>query len=283
MNTRVGVTYESGSGDYAEWLERTDENEKLTFGDIVGVRGGRITKSTADADHLMVVSMSPIVLGNTPAKGRGKAFEKVAFMGQVPVKVQGAVNIGDYILASGQGNGIGRAVAPAAMTLAQYRQVVGVAWSSAPERGSFSLINVAVGINSNDLALKMMEQQTELTQLRASLNGVMGYLKAKDPAFAGIALPAAPSSTATGQASNATTATATPPALQKMPHVTKASYANLAHMVAADPQLLHATMAKVRAQFQKQGVDLAKLPEVQRLLSDEQYFMATYRKIAEGQ
>ncbi|HRF40735.1 MAG TPA: hypothetical protein PK198_18215, partial [Saprospiraceae bacterium] len=42
----VGVTYQSGSADYAEWLKRSHAAETMTPGDIVGVKGGLISKRT---------------------------------------------------------------------------------------------------------------------------------------------------------------------------------------------------------------------------------------------
>lgn len=280
MENKVGVTYESGSADYAEWLERADGGEKLTFGDVVGVRGGRISKNTNGADHLMVVSMSPIILGNTPAKGRAAAFEKVAFMGQVPVKVQGGAKVGDYIVASGQHNGLARAVVPSAMSLEQYRQVVGVAWSSAPATKGFSLVNVAVGINTNDLTGKLMEQQSEIDQLRASLNGVVSYLQVKDPAFAGTALPVPAKVAAKAPpAPVAATLPTLPATLQAKAAPDKAHYTSMLQMFAAEPSLLTASMAKVKSQFESKGVDLNKFPELKRLLTDESYFLATYSKM----
>lgn len=64
----VGVTYQSGSGDYAEYLLRSDLNEKISSGDIVAVSGGKVTKNTSHGDKMMVVSTKPIVLGNAPSR-----------------------------------------------------------------------------------------------------------------------------------------------------------------------------------------------------------------------
>ena len=55
----AGVTYESGSGDYAEWLERLDAEEKVAVTDVVGVFAGKITKKTEGASQVMVVSFKP--------------------------------------------------------------------------------------------------------------------------------------------------------------------------------------------------------------------------------
>ena len=55
--------------DYAEYLPKANPNEIFYPGDIVGIKGGYVTKKTDDADLIMVVSSRPIVLGNLPAKG----------------------------------------------------------------------------------------------------------------------------------------------------------------------------------------------------------------------
>ena len=81
-----GIVYASGNGDYAEWLEMENVNEEILKTDIVGVRGGKISKNTTNAEQIMVVSTSPIVLGAEPSTDKVENFRQVAFMGQVPVK-----------------------------------------------------------------------------------------------------------------------------------------------------------------------------------------------------
>ena len=68
-HTNIGVTYQSGSGDYAEWLPKLNPGEKFVPGDIVGVKNGFISRNTSDADHFLVISHNPIVLGNMPEQG----------------------------------------------------------------------------------------------------------------------------------------------------------------------------------------------------------------------
>jgi hypothetical protein len=162
----LGVTYQSGSADYAEWLERRMPAETMTPGDIVGVKGGLISKRTEDgASQLLVISTNPAVLGNMPAEGESARFEKVAFMGQIPVKVRGQVNIGDYILPSGYNDGVGRAVSPQQITPGEYRQIVGVAWSAAPAASRLAYVNMAIGLNNNEIASLVEKQQSEIEKL----------------------------------------------------------------------------------------------------------------------
>lgn len=148
----IGVTYESGSADYAEWLERSIPAEQISAGDIVSVAGGKISKNTQHANKYMVVSTKPAILGNMPEKGKENQYNKVAFLGQIPVKVRGNVFIGDYILPSGLNDGTGRAISPNIITADQYHEIVGVAWSGSIASGSIALVNMAIGLNNNDLA-----------------------------------------------------------------------------------------------------------------------------------
>lgn len=176
-HANIGVSYQSTAGDYAEYLQRADVNEKLSFGDIVGVTGGKITKNTSGADKLLVISFNPIVLGNLPQQGIEKEYEKVAFMGQVPVKVYGKVNVGDYIVSSGYNNGIGIAVAPSKMNYIDVKNVVGFAWSSSDKSYGINLINVAVGLNANDntrflesFENKIIAQSNEINELKNQIS-----------------------------------------------------------------------------------------------------------------
>ena len=185
IRANIGVTYESGSGDYAEWLERKKGERDMHFGEIVGVKGGLISLNTKSVDHFMVVSTRPIVLGNSPQPEKEASFEKVAFMGQVPVKVAGAVAVGDYILPSGNNDGLGVAIHPNDMKLGDYSRIVGVAWEAAKE-APLNYVNVAVGINSNDLTRKVDELNQKVEQ-------IMAYLEGKAPLNAdGTVLAAAP-------------------------------------------------------------------------------------------
>jgi hypothetical protein len=189
----LGVSYTTGSADYAEYLERRNVAETMTPGDIVGVTGGKISKETGHASQYLVISTSPAVLGNMQQPADEERFEKVAFMGQVPVKVRGQVNIGDYILPSGLNDGTGFGVSPDRITAKQYSQIVGVAWSAAPAGSKMSLINLAIGLNTNDVARLVEEQQSKIEQLErnfASLEQRLAALESGRPYQAPTAAPA---------------------------------------------------------------------------------------------
>jgi len=163
--TNLGVTYESGSADYAEWLERINPNETISAGDIVSVNGGKISKFTGSARQFMVISTKPAILGNMPRSGQESLYEKVAFMGQIPVKVRGIVYLGDYIIPSGQHDGIGQAVSPDDIKPEQYSQIVGVAWSEAVMNSGISIINLAIGLNNNDMARLAIQQELRISSM----------------------------------------------------------------------------------------------------------------------
>lgn len=179
--THLGITYESGSGDYAEWLERSEPNEVMSSGDIVAVNGGKITKNTVGAGQLMAVSTSPIILGNMPPKGNEDCFEKIAFMGQIPIKVRGIVNNGDFIIPSGLNDGIGIAVAPELMTIDELDKVVGRAWSSS-SNNDLKMINVLVGVNTTDIGQMLESGKLETVSAKNKIYNVqnsVSEIKAK--------------------------------------------------------------------------------------------------------
>ena len=166
--SQIGVTYSSGSGDYAEYLLKTSPSETFQAGDIVGVTNGRISRITQGADRMMVISLKPIVLGNMPEAGKESLYEKVAFMGQVPVKVLGTVKSGDYILPSGYANGLGVAVSAANMKPEDYSRVVGIAWSDGTDP-QLNVVNLAVGLGTSDAAGLVAKQESKITELQNQL------------------------------------------------------------------------------------------------------------------
>jgi hypothetical protein len=173
--SNVGVTYQSGSGDYAEWLPKANPSEKFKPGYIVGMKNGRISLNSAGADKLFVISTKPIVLGNMPDEGMEAGYEKVAFMGQVPVHVVGKVNAGDYILPSGFNNGFAKAVAPDKMKADDYARIVGMAWSSSASEGA-NMVNVAIGLNTGDISKVVAEQSKEISELKGQISEINSLL-----------------------------------------------------------------------------------------------------------
>ncbi|MCK8479615.1 hypothetical protein [Psychroserpens algicola] len=172
----VGVSFKTGGADYAEFLEKENHTMQFESGEIVGVFGGKISKTTKGAQHIMVISTNPIVLGNMPESLSTENFEKVAFLGQVPVRVVGRVGIGDYILPSGNNDGLAIAKTPEKMTLSDYSEIIGVAWQ-ASLGDVFGYINVAIGLNTNDLAFQLQQQQNEIEAVKKELKAIHTLLK----------------------------------------------------------------------------------------------------------
>lgn len=180
---QIGVEYMSGHGDYAEWLERLDPNERIDTGDIVAVRGGKITKNLEYADQVMAVSKKPIVLGNLPPAHLEGMGNKVAFVGQIPVKVMGPVGIGDYIVARSGIEGYGIGVKPADMTPEDLRLCVGRAWE-ANERSGPKLINTVVGVQNGDFARILRKVVDSNQSLEARMSALERRLEGFAPADA---------------------------------------------------------------------------------------------------
>ncbi|MFK7773342.1 MAG: hypothetical protein AB8F94_14435 [Saprospiraceae bacterium] len=176
----LGVAFESGGADYAEFLEKVDHEELMTLGDVVGMKGGRVSKTFIEAERFMVVSANPMISGAMPDTDKEYLYERIAFMGQVPVKVMGKVNRGDYILPSGNGEGMAIAVNPNSMKTGDYARIVGVAWSDYDGDDLFSFINTAVGLNTNDLVGVVEQMQQVINQMQIAIAETN---KNYDPAF----------------------------------------------------------------------------------------------------
>ncbi len=157
----MGVEYASGHGDYAEWLERIDAAEQIGTGDIVAVKSGKITKDLSNAEQVMAVSSRPIVLGNSPAQGRESFGNKIAFMGQIPVKVQGPVTGGDYIVGYPGTPGYGVAVHPADMTADRVHLTVGRSWETNTNPGP-KMVNTVIGVDNGNFLKIIRDNQDQL-------------------------------------------------------------------------------------------------------------------------
>ena len=164
----IGVTYASGAGDYAEWIEK--ENHRMDFlpGEVVGVRAGLVSYDTENSDHNLVISTKPIMLGNE-IQGDMRNYEKVAFMGQVPIRIQGVVHKGDYILPTGDKNGYAKAVPRDEIRFDEIPNIVGVAWEDGSE-SYFNTVNCSVGLDRSGSAQLVDIIEAELEQIRQSMS-----------------------------------------------------------------------------------------------------------------
>ncbi len=251
----VGVSYNSGGADYAEYILRAKEIADLLPAQVVGVKGGVVSLNTTEADHFRVISLAPIVLGNMPQPDQEHLYEKVAFRGQVPVNVVGAVTIGDYILPSGNNDGLAIAVHPDEMKIGDYQRIIGVAWSEA-EFAPVNIINVAIGLNSNDLG-------PELELLDQKVTRILDYLQGKGTLSGDLDTP----SNQTDKSNSKVTS------LQKL--YTDQEFDTLLD----DNQVfLETVYREVKKQMQNQGIDLKKYPQVVEFLDDPLPVMKQIRR-----
>jgi hypothetical protein len=267
--SNLGVSYESGAGDYAEWLPRLYPDEVIGSGQIVGVYGGKVTKNTDGADMLMVVSRSPIVLGNMPPDSLSESLcEKVAFMGQVPVRVMGKVNKGDYIISHKSGSGLGRAVSPHDLAVDQMRLIVGRSWTETTKPG-INLVNTVVGVKTNEWisfiksnSAKIDTLERELFSLKASIKKTENLLSQLVPGY----------KEAMGSFSDADGSGSSGKVNIPKPEGTTLNIPaiNKAGMVISRESVLE-NFTRTESFLRSQGVDLSKHPFYSRMNSDPEY------------
>ena len=173
-----GITYGSKGGDYAEWLPKEDPTEQFNIGEIVAVKDGKISKNTQDFDNIMIISSRPIVLGNTPPVGEEANYTKVGFMGQVSTLVKGKVNVGDYIIPSGDNDGFAIGIAPENISIKDIPKIAGKAWS-ATTNDIYDFVNVAVGLSTGEMATIMQKQVDRMDALEARLQKIEAAIKIK--------------------------------------------------------------------------------------------------------
>lgn len=256
--TCVGVSYTSGSADYAEYLIRDTSSRDLVPAEVVGVRGGVVSLNTADADHYLVVSSNPILLGNMPQPENVMEYEKVAFMGQVPVRVVGPVSVGDYIIPSGNNDGVGIAVTPAAMKLGDYARVIGVAWEAA-EDAPLNVVNTAIGINASEMGAKA-------SRLNQQVDNIMDFLDGKAPL---ITDPSVFTSTADSQPKTSVSKQITDEAFNQI--------------MDDNAEMVRKLYQSSRTVLEQQGFDFNQNPEMDRLMKDPVSFLKELRKNPEYQ
>ncbi len=264
----VGVSYSSGSADYAEWLPRADASERLMPGDIVGVRGGKISRNMDGADHFMVVSTNPAVIGNQPQPEEQHLYEKVGFLGQVPAKVLGPVGIGDYIIPSGRNDGTGVAKRASEMTIADYGRIVGRAWSVG-ESQHVNFVNVLIAAQTGELADVAKTQQTkidalssEVASLKAALRELVPDLDERLARVSGGAVQPG----ATPQVGAPQVVTPAPPVLP--PSVAQHSLRAMFGENFIDRDLMAQAFASLEQTYRAQGVDVDGNEALKRLLRD---------------
>ena len=181
-NGSGGVLYGTTGSDFAECLPRSTSEDIIESGDIVGVFQEQISHETNQAIQLMVITDRPAVLGNQQEDT--SLDEMVSFIGQVPVKIVGPVEQGDWIIPSGEHDGIGIAIHPDELTLDH--RIVGKAWASDPNP-ELKKVNVAVGLDQSDakdvilknMATKIKKQEAKAQHLQTQINELKTLLMSK--------------------------------------------------------------------------------------------------------
>ena len=164
-----GIAFESCGADYAEWLQKADPTAIYTPGDVLGVSAGKVGKAIENPERYMVVSTNPTVIGAMPAQEATSAYSRIAFMGQVPTKVLGEVERGDFILPSGNNDGYGVGVHPSKMQTSDYKWIIGTAWSESQPGSMTSVVNVAVGLNENEVTRQVEKIEASLVKIETAL------------------------------------------------------------------------------------------------------------------
>lgn len=164
-----GVTYGSEGADYAEWLERKDAEEQMKYGQIVGVKNGKISLNTEDAEQIMSISLAPAVVGNLPDEASKGNYEMVGFMGQVPVWVFGTCKAGDYIIPSGYHDGYGKAISPENLKVEHMDKILGRALEDS-QTGVIDMVNTIIGVKTNEWAEIFKQQDQRIKELEAQIH-----------------------------------------------------------------------------------------------------------------
>jgi len=158
-NGSGGVTYSTTGADFAEMLPRAIASERIETGDLVGVRAGAISRSTQGAEHVMIVTDRPAVLGNADLVDNA---HPVAFVGQVPVRITGPANTGDLVLASGNHDGTARAIAPDTWNPETHGPIAGRIWMlDGPRRAGVQQAIVAVGVGTTTVLSERLQRQQD--------------------------------------------------------------------------------------------------------------------------
>ena len=116
-----GVTLQSAGADVAEW-HRVDptlcaphmNGAIFEEGEVVGVHSCGLSRVTAGASVVGVISHQAIVKGGMPTGGGEKSacYDSVAYIGRLPMRVRGVVRTGDALVPSGRNDGVAVAVRP---------------------------------------------------------------------------------------------------------------------------------------------------------------------------
>ena len=162
----------TASVDYAEFMELLDPTEEVAIFDVVAVKDNKITRDTQGATLLMVTATDSGLRGGNPlidgySRDEDPDWRAVAFIGQMPVLVDGDVSEGDYIVPSGRNDGRAVAVAPAWITRAQFDQVIGRALESSASP-MYQSVDTTVDPETSAHGSEMLEELARLQARRGT-------------------------------------------------------------------------------------------------------------------
>jgi len=100
-------------------------DDRFEPGEVVGLFGGHVSRRTRGADRAMVVSTHPVVAGGRPHPEEASRHARVAFLGQVPVRVRGPVSAGDLLVPSGREDGTAVAISADELKVELAPEVIG--------------------------------------------------------------------------------------------------------------------------------------------------------------
>ena len=181
-NGSGGITFKTNGADFAEALPQLYPDEIINPGDVVGVYQGKISLQTKGADQVMVITDRPAILGNGSEQLENTDSGNVSFIGQVPVRVQGPVKSGDWLVQSGKREGTARVLDAGNMKRGD--QIIGQAWENVVD-SEIRKINVAIGIGhqqiyqQNLMLLKeqIAQQQIEIESLKNQMKEIINQIK----------------------------------------------------------------------------------------------------------
>ncbi len=106
-------------------------------------------------------------------------------MGQIPVKVMGPINSGDYIVAKSDVPGYGIGVSPDKMTVEDFQMTVGRSWNQDLRSGP-KMVNTLIGVHNVDYIKilqryesRMMNTEARLMDLEAKVDVISDLIKEK--------------------------------------------------------------------------------------------------------
>ncbi len=164
-NGSGGINYKTSGADFAEYLPAGDRD--LHPGEVVGLKNGKLWRDTSGARRLFVISSTPAFTGAAPQAGKPDGLALAAFVGQVPVQVEGEVRPGDWLIASGRNDG-------KAVVLGEHEARSGHVLGQALTASRNGRVLALVGLPRQDLAAENRELKNRLAAMEARLDRISG-------------------------------------------------------------------------------------------------------------